>query len=430
MHAIKMANVASIASSAAKSVGTSAAKSVGTLVLSITRKWFYERVSKSVEDIASKNNEISNIQQTSFNEIAVSRNQAISSALQKQLDQIKEGIEILRNKDFESAKAYFIEAIRWRNDTQKFKKFIEQSYNKCIEAKSTISKPTDKIYLYSLMICCGYIYHSNYGSNYLGGLKHIQNVLIDMNKDMQLRRSLGAALGSKIYWSKKEKELIQSTIYFAIRTNSFIKQIQGNVQINNQNNCNDEDEKYSTQLKHDSKLPIGYLQIDNKLNCDLTLQDFFNDQWLPKYYNGYYFGNINNSGCKYSILSTKNFCAALNALDEPIIIDDIMIYTDKIVKRKLLDNENNDKEFEKHWFVDGEFKELKNAFSIHINKYIMYCDAKNVLVKEIQEKMSPNGHLPTKLIFNSHYLEEKKYLDDYKIPCGSKLRFILVVRGS
>merc|ERR1712113_1088708 len=104
--------------------------------------------------------------------------------MKKQLDQIKEGIDILRNKDFESAKSYYVEALRWRNDKEKFCKFIEISYHKCIDGKSSIVKSTDKIFLYSLLIGCGFIYHSKYGQNYIDGLKHVYYVLLDMNNDL------------------------------------------------------------------------------------------------------------------------------------------------------------------------------------------------------------------------------------------------------
>merc|ERR1712194_577347 len=125
-----------------------------------------------------------------------------------------------------SANADFIEALRWRNNDSMFKKYIESSYDLCRHTKSQIVRSLDKMHLYSLLIACGFIYKSEFGNNYANGLRHIFEVLGDMNNDIKLRKDIGTALGSKLYWKDDEKQLIAEMITFAVRCNLFISQIQ------------------------------------------------------------------------------------------------------------------------------------------------------------------------------------------------------------
>eukprot|EP01084_Bolivina_argentea_P260244 439428_1 len=318
-------------------VGSKAALSLSSLLitqfLSMTRKWVQEKADKSIENIISQQNETTDDTKTSFNEKSVAENQAISKALTKQLQEIKEGINSLRNKDFESGKSYFIEALRWRCDECKFRKYIELSYDKCIEAKSVIVESYDKIYLYSLLISAGFIYHSNYGQDYARGLKHIYNVLIDMNADKTLRTNLGSALGSKIYWSDAEKKLIRAVIYFSIRINLFIKEIQKLLILKYEKSQPMEKKVKCITHEHGmvDLLPkdvITHDDIDeNKYDAEICLKD----EWLPSWDNGYYFGHVSKA-CKYSVLScsTRNFRKAMN-IQKPeykLIIDDVVIYTE------------------------------------------------------------------------------------------------------
>eukprot|EP01084_Bolivina_argentea_P234169 394251_1 len=117
-----------------------AAPSIATCALSMSRKWVKEKTDQAIQDIVSPNNAsaTNNNQGASFDEKCVAQKTSISNALTKQLDEIKEGINILRNKDFDSAKSYFIEALRWRHDQNKFEEYIKLSYHKGIESKSSI----------------------------------------------------------------------------------------------------------------------------------------------------------------------------------------------------------------------------------------------------------------------------------------------------
>eukprot|EP01084_Bolivina_argentea_P105832 189525_1 len=114
------------------SVTVKAVPIVVTTAISVTRKWIKERSDKSIIKLVSEKKKEKN---TSFDEESIAKHEAISTAISKQLDEIKREIGILRNKDFESAKSFFAEALRWRHKPDAFKKYIELSYDKCIEAK-------------------------------------------------------------------------------------------------------------------------------------------------------------------------------------------------------------------------------------------------------------------------------------------------------
>ena len=83
-----------------------------------------------------------------------------------------------------------------RDQEQKFREYIHRSYTKCIAAKSAIVKASDKIHLYSLLIATGFIYNSNYGQNYIDGLKYIYDTLKRLNNDPKIKKDLCGAIKS------------------------------------------------------------------------------------------------------------------------------------------------------------------------------------------------------------------------------------------
>eukprot|EP01084_Bolivina_argentea_P300060 517282_1 len=211
-----------------------AAPTVATCTLSAGTTWLKHYATETFEEEASKNNIIdadtddddTKIQRThtSFNSSIVPRHQIISKALTKKLESMEKGINKLREKDFKSAQRHYRKAMQWSH---------EPAFNKCIDAMDSIVEPYDKIYLYSLYISCGFIYRSKYGkndNNYISGLKHIYETLEEMNADKELRQEIGAAFGRLCYFAGKDKKLLKSVIYFAVRTRSFIEDVQRCIQ--------------------------------------------------------------------------------------------------------------------------------------------------------------------------------------------------------
>ena len=326
----------------AASLAIKLATDLGTGILSVARLWIKERLKEKVnsklEEIVSQNNVNSEekheqITATSFDQEYVAQLNEISKTLNDKLDNIQQGIDILRNKDYESAKSWYIQALRWRDNQDKFEEYIKLSYKKCVNAKSTITSSVDKVHLYSLSIACGFIYHSNYGENYMDGLRHIYYELIDMNQDMKIRKDLGSALGSKFYWNKSERTLIESVLYFTIRISVFIKDIQkSSTNKSSLIKYDTEEKKYNDENQKPLKLTFVDLNSLNSVSPSLDDKILINTDWIPCWENGYYFGNIKmknviQNGCKYTILGASNFrnIMKINESDEIVPIDDLII---------------------------------------------------------------------------------------------------------
>eukprot|EP01083_Nonionella_stella_P030398 83338_1 len=181
-------------------------KSASTFALSLARQWLRERIDDNLEQylIETNTSQIENNTSLNEHEEFVARCKCISEKLTKQLDEITSGINILRNKNYECAQSWFLEALRWRHNESKFKEYIKLSFHRCVEAKSTITDSPNKIHLYSLLIASGFIHHSKYGEHLIEGLQHVHNVLVDMNNDVKIKKDLSSALAVKIYWTKKK----------------------------------------------------------------------------------------------------------------------------------------------------------------------------------------------------------------------------------
>eukprot|EP01084_Bolivina_argentea_P085365 154272_1 len=248
------------------------------------------------------NHEIVSDNKTPFDEENAALTRNISDILTAQLDEIKEGIDFLRNQDFKSAQIFYQTALRWRDDKIKFQDYIKRSFDKSLEARSTIVKSSDKIALYSLCISAGSLFHSNYGENYNDALKHVCHVLSDMNKDSKLKRDMASALNAKIYWKSEEKALLKSVICFTVRISSFLRELQAEISKNESDDSASNDSK--NEILYNTALLNNLVQTELESNDSDAYERW---DWMPNYWNGYYFGNVGQYACNYSVLSKKEF---------------------------------------------------------------------------------------------------------------------------
>jgi len=214
-----------------------------------------------------------------------------------------------------------VKALLWRylEPGQKtFKEYIPKAMDLCITGKSTISSPTDHIERYTLSIACGYIHHSDYGQDLMKGLVHVHHELRAMNADNELRKELSSALGSKLFWNKKEKALLRTTIRFSALMNAFISEVQRAIKSTNGplvSDAPDFEEKGDSdalQVALLNKLSVKSSGIDERV--------YLSEEWIPQIHNGYYFGNIGGDGVKYSVLSTKDFGKLLDVAAEQTVV--------------------------------------------------------------------------------------------------------------
>ena len=344
---------------------------IATGALDLCRLFVKEKTIQSMEQMIDNNYIDQHHSRTLANK------QTALDLIARELDDIKQGIGILRNKEYEAAKNYFTRAIRWRNDKKEFKKCIEKCYDKCTEAKGpSIVESFDKLCLYSLRISSGFIYHSNYGKDYIKGLRHIYYTLCDMNKDDKLRTDLGVALGSKYRWGEKYRKLLKAIICFAVRASSFIKQVQTAIELSidvketedseqkNQENVFSDDEKHIELLQNSKLVDMSVYDANNGV---MTREMYLSDTWLPRYYDGYYFGNVGVDALKCeNYLRGRYFRDAMDAKQGPfeVVIDDTIIHTKSFDDAWLSYLGNRQKHH--HWFDCDEWVNVNETKSFEI----------------------------------------------------------------
>eukprot|EP01084_Bolivina_argentea_P135816 239255_1 len=345
--------------------------SVTTIVIAMAREWF-ENVTNT------------------------SRSQSLSNSLTKQLKLIN---TISKDKHLENAKSDYFSAFKHKKQFNSFQKYIQSSYNKCCSIQSNINiynlDSNDKLFLYSLLISCGFIYHSDFGQNlvFINGLKQIYHILCQLNNDIKLRKDLNTALGAKIFWTDFERKLINESVCFANRINTFIQQIQHHIQMD-------------ILCEND----IIYLDID----------------WVPRYYDGYYYGKVCKKICKYPKLCAKDLQNVMHAEKAPnrIFIDDLVIHTNNLANSGIYIKEH--KQYIHHWYSDIDWIDFDyiNMFKINIqmtNNGKVYELMVNLYdsVKRIKRKIGlEEGDIPTvmiKMTYNDKRLDDEMTLYDYNI---------------
>ena len=85
---------------AAKAVGTE----IASAAISATRGWIQGHYTNKLEHATSE--------EANFDEEEIAKYKFISEKLTKELQKIKEGIDILRNQDYNTAKSWFKKAIQ------------------------------------------------------------------------------------------------------------------------------------------------------------------------------------------------------------------------------------------------------------------------------------------------------------------------------
>lgn len=320
----------------------------------------------------------------------------------------------------------FKEAIRWRQDASKFKKYIESSYDNCRYSQNS------SILKYSLLISSGFIYHSNYGKNLMNGLKEVYHVLTDMNSDMILLKLLNSSITkkSKCVRSKQEKYLINSVVHFSVRCNSFIRQIvKVTVHQIAQKLHHNDDEKDSLKdepVKEQEVQPILSRYGTHNKDTDKYLKC---EEWYPRYYDGYYFGKIQGNPYKFPKLGIADFRDIMNAGKSPcrIIIDDLYIHTFDIDNSLLFVQSH--KKYKHHWFYGDnnwfDFKQEKFVIQVTITGQRHFVTVNFYdTIKSIKDKISMKMSVPStmlKLEYNGQSLKENYFVYDYKITKGKEL---------
>ena len=295
-------------------IGTAAASSIATSAISQTRRWIKEQIDQSIANNVSQNSMPSNNMDTSSVERSVAAKTITSNLLVTDLDEIKDGIDTLRDRDYEVARRRFIEAFRWRNTKPDyFKETIKDTFRLCDGAPSTISNSTDRIHVYSLLIVSGLMFHSDFGANYYFALRHIYHVLDDMNRDTKLRQSMMSALGARFWWKDNEKEFLRAVVRFSVTTKKLIDEIQEHLRSFSEG---EEDEKHSDVIL------LRNIVLANANGDELSLQRLLRDDWIPRFDSCHCFGKIGLNAFKHSIIKGYDFRKFMNISDSD---DSVMI---------------------------------------------------------------------------------------------------------
>eukprot|EP01084_Bolivina_argentea_P122650 217339_1 len=298
------------------------------------------------------------------------------------------------NTPLVDGKSHLISALRWSNmdNTIKCTKSIKYAYHNCLLAASDPSNTLtsyDKIHLYALLISSGFIYYSECGNDYLNGLHKIYNILWNMNHEEQLQKDLIAALQCKVYWTDTERKLIQASIHFAVRTNLFIKDIQQHITDQIITNHNDDTKETDIEL---------YLDVG----------------WVPRYYDGYYFGNMNKNTSKYPTLSIKDLRNVMNAdkTSYRIGIDDLVIHTHDLGQSGVYIEKH--KEYTHHWlsatdWIDFDCVDKFRIYVQVVNNGRVYALQFNLYdtVKSVKHSISRKENVPMTMMrmeYNNQWL--------------------------
>jgi len=301
------------------------AKSAAAVALSTVRKWTKEYHDHSVAElIASDQSAPDDDEKMKSDESAVSKRSAISIALSKQLDEIKAGIDSLRNKDYETAKKYFIDGIQCRQTHPKeFRERMKGAMDLCISALSTVEEGHDRIQVYSLFIAVGFIHRSGYGENLPLGLRTVHHILNDMNHDPVLRKELRAVLDAKLFGKGQQREFLKAVLEFSTLVRVFVFEVQ---------KCCD------SLTEAILAAPQEMLKLKAQ-ESESELGVYLRDDWLPRYWTGFYFGNTGNDAFKSSAISMKDLMELMGISKAEITVSCVIVSDDDMKAERVSTDE-------------------------------------------------------------------------------------------
>jgi len=386
------------------------AKSAAAVALSTVRKWTKEYHDHSVAElIASDQSAPDDDEKMKSDESAVSKRSAISIALSKQLDEIKAGIDSLRNKDYETAKKYFIDGIQCRQTHPKeFRERMKGAMDLCISALSTVEEGHDRIQVYSLFIAVGFIHRSGYGENLPLGLRTVHHILNDMNHDPVLRKELRAVLDAKLFGKGQQREFLKAVLEFSTLVRVFVFEVQ---------KCCD------SLTEAILAAPQEMLKLKAQ-ESESELGVYLRDDWLPRYWTGFYFGNTGKGAFKSSVISMSDFKKLMNISAKEIeaqFNDELSIMGPVITVSCVTESDDDMKAEQESVHEFKLFLEFKNDLKVSEMKQKI-CEKSKKLELRVED--------PELLFlrFNDVALKDgDKAISEYGILPGDEIRLLLRV---
>ena len=150
----------------------------------------------------------------------------MADVVQSQLNVIETSIRRLQRSKLHSALTYiqFAKTSLLNNNIENFKKNIEKCEQFAVESISTLDAQ-DKMTAYTILIMTQFIHESQYGRYPLKGLSAIYGVLNQMRCDSKLVFELNNAIGSKLFFTSNDENLIKSALMFTFEFSKVIKQL-------------------------------------------------------------------------------------------------------------------------------------------------------------------------------------------------------------